>query len=332
MIDYINIGSQVILGLICLFVLGKFIFSVRMVPTRTCVIVERLGNYSRTLEPGFHLLIPFIDKAAFVLDLREETISVEPQECFTLDNVKVEVDGIIYISVEDPVKASYGITDYRYAAIQLSKTTTRSIIGTIELDKTFEERELVSARVVEVLGEVANSWGIKVHRYEVKNIIPPHSVRDAMEKQMTAERDKRAILATAEGKRQSCINDAEGIMREMINRSEGEKQKRINEAEGKAQEIESLAKATANSITKVAAALSETHGEGAINMRLSQLYINNMSKLAGENKNIILPIDLSNFKGMLDKMNLDSPDVIRSNPTSIASSPKVCLESDDWGK
>ncbi len=291
--------SKVILGIIGLIILFQFIRSIRMVPTKTAIIVERLGKYSKTLQPGFHVLLPFVDKVAYKLDMREMAINVDPQECFTRDNVKVEVDGVIYISVVDSMKASYGITNYRYAAIQLAQTTTRSIIGTIDLDKTFEERELVSAKVVEALSEVAEGWGIMVHRYEVKNIVPPKSVKKAMEKQMTAERDKRAMLATAEGKRQSSINDSEGKKREMINLSEGEKQKKINLAEGKANEIEALAKATADSINKIAAALSESDGLKAINMRLSQQYLNNLSKLAHGKKDVILPINLMNFDEVL---------------------------------
>ncbi len=290
---------KIALGLIVLYIIFQFLRSIRIVPTQKAMVVEHLGKYSRTLDPGFHVLIPFFDRVAYTLDLREETIAVDPQECFTLDNVKVEVDGIIYISVVESVKASYGITDYHYAAIQLAQTTTRAIIGTIELDKTFEERELISARVVEVLSDVAESWGIRVHRYEVKNIVPPTTVKEAMEKQMTAERNKRAMLATAEGRRQSCINDSEGKMKEMINLSEGEKQRRINEAEGKASEIVSLAQATANSIAKVATAISESGGEEAIHMRLSQQYINQLSHLASGDKSIILPLNIGNFEEVI---------------------------------
>jgi len=304
MIEKLNLVSIVLLGIITFFSVIKFIFSGRIVPNQTAVIIERWGRYFQTLQPGFHFLIPFVDKAAYTLDLKEETIEVEPQVCFTLDNVKVEVDGVIYISVVDPVKASYGITNYRYASIQLAQTTTRSVIGTIELDKTFEERELVSARVVNTLGEVAESWGIKVHRYEVKNIVPPDTVRKAMEKQMTAEREKRAMLAAAEGKRQSNINESEGIMSEIINVSEGEKQKRINESKGKAMEIEKIAHATAKSIIKIASTLSESHSEEAINMRLTQQYINEISKLAHEKKEIILPINLNDFDETLKGISL----------------------------
>lgn len=290
---------KTILGLFAIYVLYKFIVSIQIIPTRTAVIVERFGKYYKTLNPGFHLLIPFIDKAAYTHDMREKAIGVDPQECFTNDNVKVEVDGIIYISITDPVKASYGITDYQYAAIQLAQTTTRSVIGTIDLDKTFEERDLISARVVGVLGEVEEAWGIQVHRYEVKNIIPPVTVKKAMEKQMTAERERRAMLATAEGVRQSNINDSEGIMTEIINLSEGEMQRRTNEAKGRAQEILSLAKATAESIEKVAEALNQENGKEAINMRLSQQYLSEISKLSSSEHEVLLPIDLTKIDEVL---------------------------------
>ncbi len=296
--------AQLVLGIGAFYVLIQFFRSIRMVPTQTALVVERLGRYSATLEPGFHVILPFIDRVAFALDLREESIPVEPQECFTADNVKVEVDGVIYISVVDPRHACYGVTDYRYAAIQLAQTTTRAVIGTIELDKTFEERELISARVVGVLGEVAEAWGIRVHRYEVKNIVPPTSVRNSMEKQMTAERDRRAMIAVAEGRRQARINDSEGIRAEMVNLSEAEKQKQINEAEGRAREVEAVAEATADSIRKVAAAISESHGEAAIAMRLAQQHLRNLRKLGEQESEIILPLDLTRLDQVLEGVRL----------------------------
>jgi regulator of protease activity HflC (stomatin/prohibitin superfamily) len=304
--DALNNIAKVMFGLFALYILFNFIRSIRMVPTQTALIVERLGNYSSTLGAGFHILLPFIDRVAYSLDLKEEAIPVDPQECFTSDNVKVEVDGVIYISVVDPRHASYGITNYRYAAIQLAQTTTRAVIGTISLDKTFEERELISARVVGVLEEVAENWGIRVHRYEVKNIVPPDSVRFAMEKQMTAERDRRAMISTAEGQRQAQINDSEGVMAQMINLSEGERTKRINEAEGKSAEILAIAAATAGSIRKLGSAVSSKHGLEAINMRLSQQHIANLSKLAHQDKEIIIGLDLTKFEDVLKGVNIQS--------------------------
>ena len=216
MIDYTLL---VVWGLFFLIIVIKFFQSIRLVSTQTAHIVERLGQYQKTLDAGFHALLPFIDKVTFVQDLREEAIDVPPQECFTGDEVQVTVDGVIYMSVTDPVKASYGITDYRFAAVQLAKTTTRSVIGTLDLDRTFEERDIISAKVVEVLDEAGSSWGIRVHRYEIENISPPETVRSAMEKQVRAERDRRAILASSEGDKQSRINRSEGLKTEVINLS-----------------------------------------------------------------------------------------------------------------
>ncbi|HBQ59421.1 MAG TPA: paraslipin, partial [Balneolaceae bacterium] len=204
--EIMELVSKVLLGIFSIYVMYQFIRSLRLVPNQFAYIVERLGNYQKTLGPGFHALIPFIDKVVYKQDLREETIEVEPQECFTKDNVKVEVDGVIYLSVMDPVNASYGITNYRYAAVQLAQTTTRSVLGNMDLDETFEERAAMSREVVKVLSEVENVWGIKVHRYEIKNILTPRTVQKAMERQMTAERDRRAIIAKSEGVKGSKVN------------------------------------------------------------------------------------------------------------------------------
>ena len=266
-------------GVIFLIFIIKVFQSIRLVSTQTAHIVERLGRYRKTLEAGFHLLIPFVDKVTYVQDLREEAIDVPPQECFTSDEVKVTVDGVIYIQITDPIKACYGIVDYRDAAVQLAKTTTRSVIGTLPLDRTFEERDLISAKVVEVLDQAGNIWGIRVHRYEIKNITPPTTVRNAMEKQVTAERDRRAILAASEGERQSKINRSEGVKKEVINISEGEMQRRINEAEGQAEEILAIARATAESITKIAAVTREEGGTEALKLQMNERYVNTIRNL-----------------------------------------------------
>ena len=255
-----DIFVMVTWGIIFLVLIVKFFQSIRLVSTQTAHIVERLGRYHKTLEAGFHALIPFVDKVTFIQDLREEAIDVPPQECFTGDEVQVTVDGVIYMSVWDPVKASYGIVDYRYAAVQLAKTTTRSVIGTLDLDRTFEERDVISAKVVEVLDQAGQAWGTKVHRYEIKNITPPDTVRNAMEKQVSAERERRAILASSEGDKQSRINRSEGLKTELINRSEGEMQRRINEAEGQAEEILAIAAATAESIEKIGGVINQNGG------------------------------------------------------------------------
>ncbi|GAB5408607.1 MAG: stomatin-like protein [Balneolaceae bacterium] len=291
--------------LFSLFILFKVIKSFRLVPNQFAFIVERLGNYHKTLEPGFHALIPFLDKVVYKQDLREETIEVEPQECFTKDNVKVEVDGVIYLSVMDPVNASYGITDYRYAAIQLAQTTTRSVIGLMDLDETFEERAKMSREVVKVLSVLEVPWGMKVHRYEIKNIVTPRTVQKAMERQMTAERDRRAVIAKSEGVKGSKVNDAEGIKAEMINISEAEMQRRINEAEGLAQEIEAIAEATAVSIEKIADALSQPMGAEAMQLRLAEKYLGKLKGLGREENQIIIPQDISNYDAVMKGLDLD---------------------------
>ncbi len=280
---------------IFLYLAFKFIQAICLVPTQSAYVVERLGKYHCTLEAGFHMLLPFIDRVAFIQDLKEETIDVPPQECFSKDEVNVEVDGVIYIQVVDSLKASYGITDYRFAAMQLAQTTTRSVIGTLDLDRTFEERDIISAKVVEVLDKAGETWGIRVHRYEIKNITPPLTVKNAMELQVTAEREKRAILAKSLGDKESRINRSEGKMTEMINISEGEKQRRINAAEGKSAEILAIAQATSNAIRKIAEVLEQPGGDQAIKMQLNEQYLQKMSGLSHQSRKIILPANLLDF-------------------------------------
>jgi regulator of protease activity HflC (stomatin/prohibitin superfamily) len=297
--------SQIILGLFAIYLTFKFLQAIRLVPNQYAHIVERLGNYHTTLGPGFHALIPFVDKVVYKQDLREETIEVEPQECFTRDNVKVEVDGVIYISVMDPVNASYGVTNYRYAAVQLAQTTTRSVIGQMDLDETFEERAKMSMEVVRVLSEMEQPWGIKVHRYEIKNIVTPRTVQNAMERQMTAERERRAVIARSEGVKESRINDAQGRREEIINISKGEMQRRINEAEGRAQEIEAIADATASSIEQVADALIQSGGIDAMHLQLKEKYIATLSGLGRKDNQIILPKDISSYDALMEGLSLD---------------------------
>lgn len=275
-----DLAVMAIWGLIFAIFVIKLFQSIRLVPTKSAYIVERLGKYHSTLDAGFHTLIPFVDKVAYIHDLKEETIDVPPQECFSSDEVNVEVDGVIYISVTDPVKASYGITDYRYAAIQLAQTTTRSVIGTLDLDRTFEERDVISAKVVEVLDQAGAIWGIRVHRYEIKNITPPETVKNAMEMQVNAERERRALLAKSEGDKQSKINRSEGVKAETVNRSEGEMQRRINEAEGKAEEILTLSRATAESIERLASVISAPGGHNALRMQLGEQYMKQLDGLS----------------------------------------------------
>jgi regulator of protease activity HflC (stomatin/prohibitin superfamily) len=299
-----NMAVMIIWGLIFVVFILKLFQSIRLVPTKSAYIVERLGKYHSTLDAGFHALIPFIDKVAYIHDLKEETIDVPPQECFSSDEVNVEVDGVIYISVTDPVKASYGITNYRYAAIQLAQTTTRSVIGTLDLDRTFEERDLISAKVVEVLDDAGATWGIRVHRYEIKNITPPETVKNAMEMQVNAERERRALLAKSEGDKQSKINRSEGVMAETINRSEGEMQRRINEAEGKGQEILTLAKATAESIERLASVIASPGGQSALRMQLGEQYLKQLDGLKKKDTRVVLPGNMVDFDYWLHSIGL----------------------------
>jgi regulator of protease activity HflC (stomatin/prohibitin superfamily) len=288
-------GSSTTFILIGIILLVFILISsmVKVVPQRTAIIIERLGKYRSTFTAGFQILIPFIDKIRYRHTLKEQAIDVASQICITRDNIAVEVDGILYLQVLDPQKASYGIDNYRFASIQIAQTTMRSVIGKLELDKTFEERESINATIVEAVDKASEPWGVKVSRYEVKNIIPPQSIKDAMEKQMRAEREKRAIIAESEGTKQSKINVADGDKQELIKKSEGEMQKRINEAAGRASEIEQVAKATANGLKAIALAISEENGLNAVNLRVAEQYLNAFGNLAKENNTLILPTNLA---------------------------------------
>ncbi|MFB6317343.1 SPFH domain-containing protein [Saccharicrinis sp. FJH54] len=292
-------GSTIIL--IALVVLAIIIFfsTIKIVPQRSAFIIERLGKFRTTLQAGFNVLIPFIDKVAYKHTLKEQAIDVASQICITKDNIAVEVDGILYLQVIDPSKASYGIDDYRFASIQIAQTTMRSIIGRMELDKTFEERDLINTNIVEAVDKASDPWGVKVTRYELKNIVPPQSIKDAMEKQMRAEREKRALIAESEGQKQAKINVAEGDKQELIKRSEGEKQKRINEAEGRAAEIEKVAVATALGLRQIADAISAENGIDAVNLRVAEQYLGEFGKLAKESNTIILPNNLTDVSGIV---------------------------------
>lgn len=293
-----NVGTIILLGII-FFVFIALLRTMRIVPQRSAFIVERLGKYSSTLEAGFHILIPFFDRVSYKHTLKEQAIDVPPQTCITKDNIAVEVDGILYLQVLDPKKASYGIDNYRFASIQLAQTTMRSIIGKLELDRTFEERESINGAIVEAVDKASDPWGVKVSRYEVKNIVPPQSIKDAMEKQMRAVREKRAVIAESEGEKQAKINVSEGEKQELIQRSEGEKMKRINEAEGRAAEIEFVAKATAEGIRQVASAIKSDGGMEAINLRVAEQYLSEFGNLAKENNTMILPTNLTDIAGVV---------------------------------
>jgi len=289
----------VIYTIIFIYIAYKFIISVRIVPAQEVLIVERLGKYHKTLGAGFHLLIPFLDKVVYNVALKEEAIDVPSQICITRDNVQVKVDGIIYMKVIVPYKAVYHINDYKYALIQLAQTTMRSVFGDLDLDKTFEERESLNAKIVGVVDEAADHWGVKIMRYEIQNITPPERVLQSMEKQMTAEREKRALIAKSEGDKLSRINRSEGQKQEMINESEGEKQRLINEAEGEVQEILQVAQATAEGIRQIANAIRQNGGEHAVMMKITNEYLVKLKRLANKETEILLPMDFTNLEEVL---------------------------------
>ncbi len=293
-----SVETLVIIGLI-FFAFVVLMKTARVVPQKSVFIVERLGKYRATLEAGFHILMPFVDRVAYRHSLKEMAMDVPPQSCITKDNIQVEVDGILYFQIVDPVKASYGINDHAFASTQLAQTTMRSEIGKIELDRSFEEREKINQEIVSAVDKAALPWGLKVTRYEIKNIVPPPSIKDAMEKQMRAEREKRALIAESEGDKQAKINRAEGDKQEAIAKSEGEKMKRINEAEGRAQEIERVALATAKGIREIANAINEKGGINAVNLRIAEQYLGEFGKLAAKNNTMIIPSNLSDVAGVV---------------------------------
>ncbi len=281
------------------FIVVILIKTAIVVPQRHEYIVERLGKYRTTLEAGFHILVPFLDKIAYRRNLKELPVDIGGQTCITADNVTLEVDGIMYIQVVNSKQSAYGIDNYHFAASQLAQTSLRSAIGKISLDNTFEARETLNQQVVDAIDDAAQNWGIKVLRYEIKDIQPPRSVLDAMEKQMQAEREKRAEIARSEGDKQSVINRAEGQRSEAIAKSEGEKMKRINEAEGRAQEILKVAEATAAGIRKVGEALASPGGHEAANLEVAKKYLDEFGKLAQKNNTMIVPGNLTDVSGMV---------------------------------
>ena len=292
-------GGLIFFGIVAFLVLVTIVKTAVIVPQKTAYIIERLGKYRCTLDAGFHILIPFFDRVAYKHTLKEQAIDVPPQECITKDNIMVSVDGILYMQVMDPAKASYGIGNYLFATTQLAQTTMRSEMGKLDLDRSFEERTAINQAIVNAVDKASDPWGIKVTRYEIKNITPPRSIQDAMEKQMRAEREKRAMIAESEGERQSKINRAEGDKQEALNLSEGERQRKINEAEGRAKEILLVAEAQAQGIRKVAEALNEKGGVESVNMQLAQQYITQFGALAKTNNTMIIPSNLADVAGVI---------------------------------
>jgi regulator of protease activity HflC (stomatin/prohibitin superfamily) len=290
-----------------MYVLIAFVFlavivlmsAVKVVPQQRAFILERLGKYHSTLQPGINFIIPFVDRIAYKHGLKEQAYDIHEQICITRDNVQVRVDGVIFLQVVDAHKASYGVNDYVFAVTQLAQTTMRSEIGKIDLDKTFVERMAINQAVVAAIDEAAISWGVKVLRYEIKNIDPPVTVLQAMEKQMQAEREKRAVILESEGKKQFAINTAQGQKERVVLESEGIKLEQINRAQGEAAAILSVADATAESIRKVAAAIQEKGGMEAVQLQVAERYIEQFGKLAKEGNTLILPSNLTDVGSMI---------------------------------
>ena len=287
----------ILLGLVGLFVFVSLVRSVRIVPGRAALVVERLGRYSGTKEAGFHVLVPFLDQVRYRHSLKEQAVDVPSQPCVTQDNVKVEVDGVLYFRVIDPKRASYGITEYKHATIQLAQTSMRSVIGKLELDRTFEEREQINAAIVAVLDDACEPWGVKVTRYEIQNINVPDTVLESMQYQLRAERERRAVIARSEGDMESRINYSEAQMQEAVNKGEGEKERRINEAQGQAAEITALATATTQGLRLIAEAIEEGGGEDALVLQLAENYIAELDKLATSGTRMIVPMDVTDVAG-----------------------------------
>jgi len=295
-----NIEFSTLVGLgIAAIVVIAILKGARVVPQRSAFVVERLGKFSRTLDAGFHVLIPFLDRVTAKHSLKEQVIDVASQMCITRANIAIEIDGVLFLQVLDPARATYGVTDYFMAASQLAQTTLRSEIGKMDLDRTFEERDCINANIVDALDKACEPWGVKVMRYEISNINPPQSVKDALEKQMRAERERRAQVAMSEGDREARINVAEGHKQEAIKQSEAIKIRQINEAEGKAREIELLAIATAQGIAQIAQAINTPGGRDAVNLRVAEQYVREFGRLAQTSNTMIIPSNLSDIGGMV---------------------------------
>ena len=281
---------------VVIFVIAK---TATVVPQQSAYVIERLGKFSRILKAGFHILIPFLERVAYRHTLKEQAIDIDEQVCITRDNVQVGVDGVLYMQVLDAGRASYGIGNYLFAISQLAQTTLRSEIGKIELDRTFEERAAINANVVDELDKASDPWGVKVLRYEIRNINPPQDVLSAMEKQMRAEREKRAVILTSEGERDAKINQAEGEKQRVIKESEASKQQQINEADGEAAAILAVATATADGLRRVAAALIDQGGHEAMQLRVAQQYIEEFGNLAKTGNTLVVPANLADLSSMI---------------------------------
>lgn len=274
--------------------------SVKQVPQQNAWVVERLGKYHATLSPGLKFLVPFIDRVAYKHSLKEIPLDVPSQVCITRDNTQLQVDGILYFQVTDPMRASYGSSNYVVAVTQLAQTSLRSVIGKLELDKTFEERDIINAQVVQAIDEAALNWGVKVLRYEIKDLTPPKEILHAMQAQITAEREKRALIAASEGRRQEQINIATGEREAFIARSEGEKQAAINNAQGEAAAITAVAEATAEAIERVAAAIRQPGGEQAVQLKVAEKAVEAYANLASDaTTTLVIPANMGDVAGLI---------------------------------
>lgn len=292
--------TSLIVALVVTFVVVIILFKTAVVvPQQNAVVVERLGKFNRKLDAGFHILFPFLDKVSYRHILKEQAVDIAEQICITNDNVQVGVDGVLYMQVLDPARASYGIGNYMFAISQLAQTTLRSEIGKIDLDRTFEERGTINANVVAELDKASDPWGVKVLRYEIKNINPPHDVLSAMEKQMRAEREKRAVVLTSEGVRDAKVNEAEGEKQRVIKESEAAKMQQINEAQGEAEAILAVASATAEGLRKVANAVIEKGGADAMQLRIAEQYIGEFGNLAKTGNTFVVPANLADLTSMM---------------------------------
>jgi regulator of protease activity HflC (stomatin/prohibitin superfamily) len=294
----VNEGAIVVavLALLIIIIVAK---TAVVVPQQSAYVVERLGRFSGVLSAGFHLLIPFLDVIRYRHSLKEIALDIPAQVCITRDNVQVGVDGILYLKVLNPERASYGISDFGFAITQLAQTTLRSEVGKIDLDRSFEERMNINQAIVQELDKASEAWGVKVLRYEIKNITPPHDVLAAMEKQMRAEREKRAVILTSEGQRDAAINEAEGDKQQVIKASEARKQQQINEAEGEASAILAVASATAEGIRQVAEAIKQPGGVEATQLRVAEHYVTQFGQLAQKSTTMIVPASVSDVAGMV---------------------------------
>src|SRR6187549_527096 len=310
-------------GLLVFFVLAVLVLitiakTAIVVPQQSAYVVERLGRYSGTLSAGFHILMPFVDTIRYRHSLKELALDIPAQICITRDNVQVQVDGVLYLKIMNPERASYGISDYHFAISQLAQTTLRSEVGKIDLDRTFEERTNINTQVVNELDKATEPWGVKVLRYEIKNITPPADVLAAMEKQMRAEREKRAVILTSEGQRDAAINNAEGEKQQVIKASEARKLQQINEAEGQASAILSVASATAEGIRRVAETIRLEGGYEAVQLRVAEQYVHQFGQLAQKSTTLVLPASVSDVAGMIAM----AMQVINKRPAEAPRAPQ----------